>query len=248
MTKQQILYSVCITGIMSGGFMGMYYGILDGILLNSHGRVITFHFDDQIATTMKKNIHDTLQDLLKKNTPAPLMFETIKKNAPALKDITLDYRKPGYLKTHVRFDGPFCVVQQEHQTPLIVSRAGYYVPYNHYKHDHVQGLPCIFVAENNFGPASQQALYRWATTLPVDFFGRYHAQWNRPTDITITDQEHKNFEYCATHTTPFTPEVEQQLAHIRTLQTQQKNRVKIDIRFKDQCILVPLPHKRGGVS
>lgn len=248
MTKQQILHSACIAGIMSAGAIGIKYGALQDTLFNNGGRTVIIVYDEQIAPRLRKNLNDTLHDMLQKNMSAPVMFEALKKNTPALKNITLDYRKPGYIKTGISFDSPLCIIQQEHQSPLILSRTGYYAPYQHYKNDIVQGLPCILVTEHTFSPHSQQALYQWVTELPLHFFGRYQIRWNKPTDITVLDQEHQNFEYRATCATHFTPTVENDLAHLRTLQTQQKNKVKIDMRFKDQFILEPLQTKKKGVS
>ncbi len=248
MTQQQRLYSACIAGIISAGAIGVTYSGLQTIFLSNQGRTIIIIHDEQIAPILRKNLNDTLHDLLKNKTPTLTIFETIKKNTPALKNITVDYRKPGYITTRLTLDSPLCIIQQENQTPLVVSRAGYYAPYQQYNRDMIQGLPCIVVTEHNFSPRSQQALYQWLTELPIDFFVRYQIRWNNPTDITVLDQEHHNFEYRATCATHFTPAVEHDLAQLRSLQAQQKNKVKIDMRFKDQFILEPPLHKKKGVS
>lgn len=245
MTKQQILHSACFLSIVSAGALSIKYQALQAILLNAHNRSIHIQYDEYIAPHLRKNLSTTIQDLLTKKTSPSLMFETLKKNIPALTSLQLDYRKAGQLNINLKLDNPLCMIQQKDQTPLILSRKGYYTPYHFYTHDLVQGLPCIMILENNFIQQSQQALYQWVTQLPYNFFERYQIYWNKPTDITILDQEHKNFEYCATCTTCMTPLLEQHLAQLRSLPTQNKNRIKIDIRYKDQFILIPLIHKKG---
>ena len=247
MTKQQIFYYACSAAILLAGAIYGIQSALRGSLSTTQNRTITIVYDQQIAQRLRKNLHDTLHDMLKKNIPAKTILETLKKNTPALKTITVDYRKPGYIKTRLVFDSPLCVIQQNQQTPLILSRAGYYAPYQHYTHDMVQGLPCILVHEQPFSAHSQQALYQWVTKLPHDFFGCYDIHWNKPTDIIILDHNHKNFEYRATCATRFTPAIEQSLAQLRKLYTEQKNKVKIDMRFKDQFIIEPLNTKKKGV-
>jgi hypothetical protein len=246
MTKQQLLYSACIVAIVGIGILlGVRYITPHNPFTNPHNRTISIICDEQITHHLKKNLHDTAQELLQKNTSAQDLFEIIKKTAPTLSKITVDYRIPGHTKTRLTFDEPLCSIQQEHQQPLILSRHGAYAPYQHYKNDIVQNLPCVLVTESDFSSQSKKSLHQWICSLPLHFFERYAVRWNGPHDINILDQDNKNFEYKASHTTSFTPTVEQQLAQLRDMHMQQKNKLKIDIRFKDQFILVPLLQKKG---
>lgn len=245
MTKQQIVYSACIVGIIGAGAMSVSYITLHSSLLNTTGRTIFIHYDEQIASHLQTSLHSSLQELLKQNLASDIIFENLKKDLPTLKKITIDYRIPGYLKTRITFDSPLCIIQQEQKSPLILSRSGDYAPYQHYNHDLIQGLPCVFVTESDFSLYSQKVLHQWISNLPLHFFERYQIRWNKPTDITIFDQEHQNFEYISTHALSFTPQIETQLEQLRNLSAQQKNKLKIDIRFKDQFVLIPILQRKG---
>ena len=249
MTKQQIIYSACIAGIISGTMLFLWYAART--LYRNRQIIITT--DQQLTPAVTSAVHEIVQRCINQDqvTCAQPLFDQLKKTVPELARVSMNYYIVDKIKVSIVCDAPFLIIKQEGQTPLVMARSGLLTAYNHYRPEMLNNVPIVSVTAPvvaGYERFTEQAreLFHWAEQLPDYFFTRYAVQWKKPTEIILRDSNGgESFSYSVTCTTKITPQMEQQWAQARQkiLDNPKKKKYKawnIDRRFKDQLVI------RGG--
>lgn len=235
MTKQYIIHSACFVAIIGGVVLGIWHTKQKLY----RDRLIVLTCDEQIAPECRSRLRNNILSVIhqEKITDAATVLAALHKEFPALTNVTLNYRTPGITKIKLLSARPLLIIKQINQSPSVLAENAAYVPYQHYTASMLQGVPSIIVSEPL---TNRDALFQWLKKLPHDFFARYTAQWNKVTEITLHDTNAPHFVYVTSHTTPWTPALEEQLAQVRANHIPTSKKYKkwlIDVRFKDRLII-----------